>query len=171
MGSSYKLDSESRIWLGELLPGRNEQLLRAHFQEKDEQAYSKIHTPGEITLPLSIFFTDVSVMQVVVKYLHDVVQLSFDEIASRLQRSYPSIWTTYQKYPEGVSLAHTSSKIQIPISIFTNRTLGPLEALSSYLKSLGFSYAKIGSLLKKDERTIWTSFNRAQKKIGEGEYV
>ena len=56
--------------------------------------------------------------------------------------------------------------IFIPTSIFRNRELGTLEVVVKYLKEkLNMNYHNIGILLNRNERTIWTAYNRAKKKI------
>ncbi|MGV8151969.1 MAG: hypothetical protein ACP5OG_02720, partial [Candidatus Nanoarchaeia archaeon] len=43
--------------------------------------------------------------------------------------------------------------------------IGALEAVSKYLKeNLNLSYKEIGELLKRDQKTIWTSYNKAKEK-------
>lgn len=57
------------------------------------------------------------------------------------------------------------NNVTIPSTIFRDRTLKVLEALVEYLKEQqGMNYHDIGELLNRDERTIWTVYNRAQKK-------
>ena len=56
-------------------------------------------------------------------------------------------------------------EILIPISIFTKK-LSILETLTKYLKEeLGLSYHQIGSLLNRDERNIWSTYNNSNKKV------
>ncbi len=52
----------------------------------------------------------------------------------------------------------------IPSSIFRDRNLAPLELMSEYLMRKGLTYSEIAKLLKRDDRTIWTSIHRAKKK-------
>ena len=55
--------------------------------------------------------------------------------------------------------------ILIPLSIFLDRGVSVLEAVSEYLKdSKKLSYHEIAVLLNRDDRTIWTCYNRAKKK-------
>ncbi|MFC1754163.1 hypothetical protein ACFL96_12375 [Thermoproteota archaeon] len=55
----------------------------------------------------------------------------------------------------------------IPISIFATK-LSPSESLCKYLKeNLELSYKDISKLLNRDERSIWTSHNRAKEKMPE----
>ena len=55
--------------------------------------------------------------------------------------------------------------IGVPLRIFQNRGLAPLEAISEYLKDeKELTYHQIAELLNRDDRTIWTCYNRAKKK-------
>ena len=55
-------------------------------------------------------------------------------------------------------------EILIPVTIF-NKRLGGLEAVTRYLKeNLNMSYHEIAELLKRDDRTIWTAYNKAREK-------
>ena len=57
--------------------------------------------------------------------------------------------------------------LNIPSFIFKDRRLAALESVVVYLKdSLGYNYAQIGRFLNRDQRTIWTTYNRAKKKLG-----
>ncbi len=63
-------------------------------------------------------------------------------------------------------VAENNFEIKIPVSILNNRTISVLEAISVYLKdNLNFNYHEIGKLTNRDERTIWTSYSRAKKKL------
>jgi hypothetical protein len=57
-----------------------------------------------------------------------------------------------------------STNITIPSTIFS-KELGALESISKYMKeNLGMSYHNIAELLNRDERTIWTAYNKAAEK-------
>ncbi|MEK6879693.1 MAG: hypothetical protein AABY22_08810, partial [Nanoarchaeota archaeon] len=59
----------------------------------------------------------------------------------------------------------TKSDFFIPASIFSNLKLSVLESIVKYLKeTLNLTYHNIAVLLKRDERNIWTIYNRAIKK-------
>ena len=61
--------------------------------------------------------------------------------------------------------AMKESKVNIPIYIFQDRTLSVLEVMVEYLKEkLKLNYHEIAVLLNRDDRTIWTCYNRAKKK-------
>lgn len=56
-------------------------------------------------------------------------------------------------------------KLLIPATLFETRQLSPLEALTKFLKeNKSLTYHKIASLLNRDDRTIWTTYQRASKK-------
>ena len=58
--------------------------------------------------------------------------------------------------------------VNIPTFIFKDRSLAALEAVVVYLKdSQGMNYAQIARLLNRDDRTIWTTYTRAKKKLGQ----
>ena len=55
--------------------------------------------------------------------------------------------------------------ILIPTSVFVDRTLSSLESLVEYLKEIhGLTYHQIAVVTNRDERNIWTLYNRAMKK-------
>ena len=55
---------------------------------------------------------------------------------------------------------------KIPIGIFSNKKLGILEILVKYLKeNYLMTYSKIAKLLNRDDRTIWSSYNKTKKKV------
>lgn len=60
---------------------------------------------------------------------------------------------------------HTMYETNVPTSVFTDRVLSPLEAVVEFLKEKhNFSYKEISIILNRDERNIWTVYNRAKKK-------
>jgi hypothetical protein len=52
----------------------------------------------------------------------------------------------------------------IPLDILRDRNLSVLESIVEYLKNKGLSFHEIAILLNRDERNIWTVYNRAKKK-------
>ena len=53
---------------------------------------------------------------------------------------------------------------KIPASIFRARLLSVMESLVEYLKEKGMKLSEIAALLNRDNRTIWTVYNRSKKK-------
>ena len=58
-----------------------------------------------------------------------------------------------------------SKEILIPISVFEAKNLSALEIVCKYLKEeLGIGYSKIATLLNRDNRTIWTTYQNSASK-------
>lgn len=77
--------------------------------------------------------------------------------------------TKKKKSKRGLKETNTISKnnLLLPTNIFKDRTVSVLEAISEYLKDeKGLTYHEIAVLLNRDDRTIWTCYNRAKKKRG-----
>jgi len=65
------------------------------------------------------------------------------------------------------TIENYTAEVDIPTYIFQDRTLSVLEAISEYLKdSKNLTYHEIAVLLNRDDRTIWTCYNRAKAKRG-----
>lgn len=55
----------------------------------------------------------------------------------------------------------------IPLTILSDRKLSVLEHVTAYLKEHhDLSYKEISTLLNRDQRTIWTTYQRSKKKRG-----
>ncbi len=53
----------------------------------------------------------------------------------------------------------------MPTHIFKDRKVSVLEAISEYMKdTMGLSYHEIAVMLNRNDRTIWTCYNRAKQK-------
>lgn len=56
-------------------------------------------------------------------------------------------------------------KIDIPVEVLQDRSLSVLESITEYLKDKkNMTYHEIAVMLNRDDRTIWTCYNRAIKK-------
>lgn len=120
----------------------------------------------EILIPVSIFTKQLRILETLTKYLKEELDLSFHQIGVALNRDERNIWHTYRnsnkKNPSKLEIL--PSKYFIPISIFQNK-LGALENIVLYLKDeLNLSYHTIAVLLERDDRTIWTMYNRTKNK-------
>ena len=55
---------------------------------------------------------------------------------------------------------------RIPISIFSNDKLSTLETVVKYLKeNVALKLVDIATLLNRDQRAIWTTYNNSKKKF------
>ncbi len=123
-------------------------------------------TQKEILIPTTIFTKKLSPLETDVKYLKENLDLDYSRIAELLGRNRKTIWQAYKnaakKLPEHMKPAETV--YNVPVSALRDK-LSILEATVAYLKDqFKLSYHKIGELLQRDERTVWTVYNRAEKK-------
>ena len=122
---------------------------------------------GELFLPCSIFTSQLSGLETIVKYLKEQKNLSLTAIANLLDRSPKTIWQTYTQSKKKYSsfFKEQPTPYHIPISLFKQRHLAVLEHLVFYLKEeYGLSFSQIATILHRDQRTIWTVYHRATKK-------
>ena len=141
--------------------------------EKIELLYSmalslKQKSPADM-IPLSIFDNDkLSIFEALAKYMKENLHLRFVMIGSMLKRSDKTIWTTYSKARQKMPLPFSSvaSEINVPLSSFSDRTFTIFESLVDHLKSIGLTNHEIGVRLHRDDRTIWSVYDRAKKKRG-----
>mgnify|MGYP001569975450 FL=1 len=123
----------------------------------------------EVKVPISIFNNDyLSSLENIVKYLRENLLLSFKQIAGLANRNEIALAVTYRnarKKLEAKFVVTEISPYSIPVSILQDRNLSVLENIVCYLKdTFGLTYHKIAVLLNRDDRTIWTVYNRAKKK-------
>lgn len=121
----------------------------------------------EIFLPIDIFNNGTSCLESISKYLRQSIGLRYCVIADLLNRDDRTIWDAHynanRKSNSEFKADNTSMKI--PLSIFRDRTLSSLEAITEYLKDgLNMRYCRIAGLLSKDQRTIWTVYSRVKRK-------
>ena len=122
----------------------------------------------EVKVPISVFNNDkLGSLETIVKYLRENLLLSFKQIGALNNRNEVALAVSYRnarlkleaKFVEEISPYH------IPVSILQDRKLSVLENIVSYLKdNFGLAYHKIAILLNRDDRTIWTVYQRAKKK-------
>lgn len=133
---------------------------------------------GHSTVPSSVFFDrDLSPLESVTEYLKEEKGLTYHEIAVLVGRDDRTIWTCYSrakkkreakpKHPSVPARPAPAGKVvDIPLDIFKNRTFAPLESITSHLKdAAGLSFHEIALLLNRDDRTVWTCYSRARKKM------
>lgn len=150
----------------------NDKLLEQQFRELSRQlSTSQGYQPDQILelvkeeeqIPTSVFSTTCSPLQALVTYLKDQQHLDFKAISAKLGRSYRAVWGAYQQ--QGILVEQTD--VFLPTSIF-NEKLSILEAVVMHLKDKQqLKYSEIARLLKKNDRTIWTTYKRAQEKCKE----
>ena len=127
-----------------------------------------ISVKEEVKVPLSVFKNDyLSSLETIVKYLRENLLLSFKQIASLTNRNPIALAVTYRnaKKKMEAKFAEEISPYSIPVSILQDRNLSVLENVVSYIKdTFGLTYHKVAVLLNRNDRTIWTVYQRAKKK-------
>jgi hypothetical protein len=121
----------------------------------------------EILIPISIFNDKLSALETISRYLHQNLQMSFKKIGELMNRSEKTIWQAHnhslKKFQRRLRVGET--KYVIPVSAFSDRQFSNLETIVKFMKEKYFlKYSEIGALLHRDQRTIWTVYNRASKK-------
>jgi ribosomal protein S18 len=122
---------------------------------------------NELLLPINIFTNGTSGLESISKYLHDVLGLKYCAIAELLNRDDRTIWGAYNDalMKSDSEFDSQNESIGVPVSIFKDRSVSILEALSEYLKDeLNLKYCRIAGLLNKNQRTVWTVYQRAKRK-------
>jgi len=122
-------------------------------------------------VPSSIFLDrELAPLESISEYLKDEKMLTYHEIAVLVGRDDKTIWTCYNRAKKKRESAPKSQRmsenlVEIPLEMFKNRTLAPLETIAAYLKdNRNMTFHEIAALLNRDDRTIWTSYTRSQKK-------
>ena len=96
--------------------------------------------------------------------------MSYHQIAEILNRDDRTIWTVYYRAKQkrkavGTAIISKTPKLSLPSTIFRDRSLAVLESAVEFLKDeKEMSYHEIAVALNRDDRTIWTVYNRAKKK-------
>lgn len=142
-------------------------LLRELEQEYGLSKKQIIELSEEIIIPISIFNENLSAFETIVKYLIENRAFTLRNASIITNRTKQGVWQAYhnakKKYPRKFLVE--SSPYDFPLSIISDKRYSILESIVVYLRdSYQLSYAKIASLLCRDQRTIWTVYNRAKKK-------
>ncbi len=124
----------------------------------------------KISIPSSIFNHKLTVLESIVKYLKENQNLSYAEISGLIGRDQRNLWHTYYSSSKKSKpiFVIKESEFLIPLSIFSNRKLSILENLVFYLKQeFNLSYHKIAVVIRRNDRTVWTVYQKAKRKNGE----
>ena len=146
------------------------QLLLQTIPDVRESPLADPASPASVLLPLSIFQNDVlSGLEAVTKYLRENSSLRCCEIAKLLNRSQKTIWDAYQssqqKMQKQFAFASAGHGTSIPSQVLCDRSVGVLESIVEFLRDeLNLRYCTIALLVNRNQRTVWTVYQRAKKK-------
>ena len=117
-------------------------------------------------LTLSDLFKSETKFKIIKFLLSHEAAMSEREIASILKRNPGPVGVIYRTAKSKfLPSLDVSSQVTIPLTIFS-KNLTVFESVIAYLKAIGFSFRKISLLLKRDYKTVWTTYSRAKKKRG-----
>ena len=138
------------------------------FSGKDFSSNDLINKNSEndILIPVSIFTNGASGLESISKYLKDVLGIRYCNIAGILNRDDRTIWGAHQgANAKSENFDAADSGVKVPVSIFHDRKLSVLEAISEYLKEeRSMRFCEIAQAINKNQRTVWTVYSRAKKK-------
>jgi hypothetical protein len=119
-------------------------------------------------IPLSLFSNrSLGVLEVLVKFLKENQNLTYSDIAQLLNRNDRTIWTTYKKaqMKHSKPFDPSSEKTVVPCTVFLDRSLGPLQALTLYTRDeMKFTFNEISQMLNRDYRTVWLSYQNGKRR-------
>jgi hypothetical protein len=128
----------------------------------------KLRTKEKPKLIPSFILRDrkLGILESVTKYIKEEFKLSYHQIAVLLKRDDRVVWVTYNK---AVKKKRERFNVKEPnvwlhVSIFTDKNLGPLEAIVIYLKDQSkLTFNEIAKLLNRDNRTVWAVYHKNKK--------
>ena len=141
---------------------------KSKYDLKPQQIIELINKRYEsILIPIEILKTKLGPLESIVKYLREEKGLDFNQISVLLNRDITTIATSYNnalnKKKEKFTIK--KSEFSIPIEILKNRKLSILENTTKYFyERLNLGLNEIASILKRDNKTIWTFYYRVKKK-------
>ena len=120
----------------------------------------------EILIPSCVFSRKLSTFESIVKYLKENLSLPNRKIAILASKSQKSIWqssnSAKKKLPPVFEIV--PSDYYIPVSIL-KKPFTILESVVMYLKDeLMLNFHEIGVVLKRDNRTVWTVYQKAKER-------
>ena len=104
---------------------------------------------GKVMLNRVEAYSDVNAVDTLIQNLIEKNKISFSEVIELLREK-----------------RREKKVVTFPLSILKNRSLGILEAVTKYLKEeLNLTYHEMAALLNRDDRPIWTTYNKAKCKF------
>lgn len=121
-----------------------------------------IFRESELMVPCSLFRSEGSPLSLLVRYLVDGLKVPLPEVPEMINRSYRAVWGAYR---HGKDFTKPEPGVHyLPMSCFTPG-LSIMEAVTRYLKeTMSMRLHDIALELGRDDRTIWTHYDRSQKK-------
>ena len=138
------------------------------FQEVLE-LLSKKEGGGVILVPSYILRDrNFGILEAVTKYLKEELNFTYHKTAVLMNRDDRVVWVTYNKAikKKKEKFVVAEPNYWLPVSVFSDVDLGPLEAISKYLvDEAKLDINEAAKLLNRDNRSIWACYNRSKKKL------
>ena len=181
MGNKQQIEGNGQVRNSESyelkLAGMREQLMKVDKRELVEAILKMSNIMNTlvkekkiISIPISLFrHVQLSAFELIVTYLRNNLNLRLSEIANLTARNPQAVYITLRnaksKFQQDLVVQY--SEYDIPLQIIADRNYSILETIVAYLvEKKGLSLAEISKLLYRDNRTIWTIYDRYKKKRG-----
>ena len=122
---------------------------------------------GEVTVPATIYDSDLTPLEATAQYLIDIRDFSAKEAAQALNRRTSTISAAHNNAKDKGATVRDDPETphRIKLSAFDN-PLSPAEAVVHALKEQGLRNTDIAETIGKDPRNVWQLLKRADKKLG-----
>ena len=175
MSSTFRKPTQKEI-LNEL---KDYLRTKYHLTDKEIKTYVREEAVKEMPVaeipahevPINIFTDTISPLEAIVKFLKENKGLKLVDIAKLTGRDQRAIGVTYRaavkKMPEPYMIDDV--KYTIPANMLQDKKLSVAEHIVKQLKeTYQLNYHEVAMLVKRDDRTVWTLYNRAMKKSSTG---
>ncbi len=141
-----------------------EALLRDAAAYLSAEAASRRRT---LLAPVSIFVTELTPLEAIVKYLREEQGMRLVAIAAVLGRDQREVGVAYRRSRAKMPrpLPAKPARLSFPVALLADRRLSPFEHLVRALREMDLSNVEIARLVRRDERTVWTVARRAERKL------
>ena len=119
-------------------------------------------------VPVTIFVKKLSPFESIVKFMKENEGKKLSEIGKLTGRTTASVWQTYRHAQEKVKsvLKPKETAYLIPLDVIKEKKFSILESIVIYLKdNFDLTYRAIGKLLQRNERTVWTVYQKGKKRV------
>ncbi len=153
-----------------------------NLTDKEIKAYVREEAVKETTVaeissqevPINIFTDSISPLEAIVKFLKENKGLKLVDIAKLTGRDQRAIGVTYRaavkKMPEQYVIDEV--RYTVPANMLQDKKLSVAEHVVKQLKeAYQLNYHEVAVLIKRDDRTVWTLYKRAIKKMGAPEAI
>ncbi|MBW2970753.1 sigma-70 region 4 domain-containing protein [Candidatus Woesearchaeota archaeon] len=146
------------------LQNRIELILKKHGLEKEVKIVVEDENAG--FLPNSIFTKKLGIAESVVKYLRENLELPNMVVGELLHKTANNVAVIYRKatQKQAARFEKLDFEHKVPFEAFSDSRYTTFEAIALFYSQQEMSLKQIAAILHRDERTIWTTLQRARSK-------